>query len=342
MKHLDLFSGIGGFALAAQMVWGDDYENIAFCDNNEFCQEVLAKNFPGCIIIGDIRDVTQDTIGRRLQEAQEQRRFGNERNTRTGDGDGLHLLTGGFPCQPFSCAGKRGGQNDDRYLWPEMLRVISAFKPRWVIGENVGNFAAMAQYDCSPPMEKDGSATGNLGDTFGRLGRGIADECVASLEAEDYEVQVLLIPACSIQAPHERTRTWIVANRKSGRDAAGKPERHGSRQPTREIGNNDSPAADSPSERPCGRFTHEAEQQSGLHRENIQPDWQRDWREVAFATCVHRVDDGLPRRLVRLPSGRTISQSRWRTEALKAYGNAIVPQVAMEIMKAIKEVDNET
>lgn len=112
MKHLDLFSGIGGFALAAQWVWGSEYENVGFCDNDPFCQKVLKKHWPEAKIYGDIRKL----------------------KPRKGAAD---IVTGGFPCQPFSQAGKREGTEDNRYLWPEMLRVIRTVKPSWVIAENV-------------------------------------------------------------------------------------------------------------------------------------------------------------------------------------------------------------
>ena len=115
MKHLDLFSGIGGFALAADWVWGS-VEHI-FCEIDPFCHAVLKKHWPNSEIQKDIRT------------------FDGKRFTGTVD-----ILTGGFPCQPFSCAGKRLGGDDDRALWPEMLRVIKEVRPRWVIGENVAGF----------------------------------------------------------------------------------------------------------------------------------------------------------------------------------------------------------
>lgn len=114
LKHLDLFSGIGGFALAAKWVGG--IETIAFSEIDPFCCKVLEKNFPGIKNYGDVRNVTE-------KEAW--------------------LITGGFPCQPFSIAGKRRGKNDDRYIWPEMFRVIQQTKPDWVICENAFNFVNM-------------------------------------------------------------------------------------------------------------------------------------------------------------------------------------------------------
>lgn len=307
MKHLDLFSGIGGFAYAAQQVWGDEYENAGFVEIDPFCRAILTKNFPQAKIYGDIRTVTNpDSAGLQGGEHQEgsdagraepsanpddarRQRLDVLQQGRPGGGRsdrGVDLITGGFPCQPFSAAGKRRGTSDDRYLWPEMLRIIREFSPSWVIAENVGGLVTWS---------------GGL----------VFETVCADLETSGYEVQPFVIPAAAVGAPHRRDRIWFVAN--AGR------LRGDARRPT--------PI------RPKGQ---EPEQPYGK-----RADWNRDWQEVAFATCLPRMDDGLPPRLVRLPDGTTISEARWRKEALKAYGNAIVPQVAMEIMKAIKEVDDK-
>jgi len=154
-KHIDLFSGIGGFSLAAR--WAG-FETVQFVEIDPFCRKVLNKNFPGVPIHDDIKTYKHSGASRPF------------------------LLTGGFPCQPFSCAGKRRGAEDDRALWPEMLRVISEARPTWVIGENVGGFISMG-----------------------------LDDCISDLEAEGYTVQPFVIPACAVNAPHRRDRVWIVA-----------------------------------------------------------------------------------------------------------------------------------
>ena len=133
MRHVDLFSGIGGFALAVDVVWPDS-EHI-FCDNEPFSQAILKKHWPNSKIYGDIRSFT-NTRSEELGGLSQQPWTSNPED-RTCD-----LLTGGFPCQPFSHAGRRKGTTDDRYLWPEMLRVIQEFHPRWVIGENVGGLVS--------------------------------------------------------------------------------------------------------------------------------------------------------------------------------------------------------
>lgn len=153
MRHLDLFSGIGGFALAAR--WAG-IETVAFCEIDEFCQKVLEKNFPNIPIIPDIK------------------KFGNFRN--------VDLLTAGFPCQPFSIAGKKKGINDDRYLWPHVRRIIGESKPNWIILENV--------YGIIPYL----------------------DPILNDLERENYAFESFIIPACAVGAPHKRERVWIIAH----------------------------------------------------------------------------------------------------------------------------------
>ncbi len=191
---LDLFSGIGGFSLAAQWCWGDELEIVAFCEIDKFCQKVLKKHWPHVPIIEDVRNVrgnksfsanslcvgwqtgTREKLQSEEQEAirQKPRMFCTE---------GVDLLTGGFPCQPFSCAGKRKGKEDNRFLWPEMFRVIKEIRPRWVVAENVAGIVRMA-----------------------------LDDCLSDLEGEGYSTQAVIIPACAVNAPHRRDRVWIVAH----------------------------------------------------------------------------------------------------------------------------------
>lgn len=359
MKHLDLFSGIGGFAIAVREVWGAEYECVGFCDNDWFCQQVLKKNFPKTPVFTDIRALTNTNhTGLEGEKVLRQGRSGNRRGSGTVD-----LITGGFPCQPFSQAGKRRGTDDDRYLWPEMLRVIREFQPSWVIAENVG-----------------GLVTWSDGLVF--------EQVCSDLEDEGYEVQPLIIPAAAVNAPHRRDRVWFVAHnpfyhgqpaaqvsrsdskgtdREPARpqevrqpegasslwadDSDAELERPQERQQkdhpqlfgavgddsdvanTPSIGRREGPGAERPEEAPVG---HEGLGQGGGL---WLPDWERSWQEVAFATCVYRMDDGVSGRVVRLPDGTSISEARWRKEAIKAYGNAIVPQVAMQIMEAIKQVE---
>ncbi len=158
MRHKDLFSGIGGFALAARMVWGENQKPRLFCEKDQYARRVLNKNFPGVPCVEDIRDLR------------------GEPNETT------DLVTAGFPCQPFSVAGKRTGKEDDRYLWPETLRFLQEDQPRWFLGENVPGIISLA-----------------------------LDEVLASLESAGYETETLIIPACAVNAPHRRDRVWIIA-----------------------------------------------------------------------------------------------------------------------------------
>ena len=161
MNHASLFSGIGGFDLAAH--WAG-IENVFACEIDEFCRKVLAKRFPNTTLYKDIKET----------------KFEQYCGT-------VDIISGGFPCQPFSTAGKRAGTEDNRYLWGEMLRVVREVQPRWVIAENVRGLTNIAN-----------------GDTF--------ETVCNDLEVSGYEVQSFIIPALSVGAPHKRERVWIIAN----------------------------------------------------------------------------------------------------------------------------------
>ncbi len=160
LKVLDLFSGIGGFSLGLHST--DIFDTVKFVEFDKFCQKVLQKNFPGIPIEGDIRNV-------KGQEFE------------------ADVITGGFPCQPFSVAGKQKGTDDNRYLWPEMFRLIKEIKPEFVIGENVQGLINLQN---------------------GMVLRQVQDQ----LESEGFEVQCFLIPASGIGAWHQRYRVWIVGH----------------------------------------------------------------------------------------------------------------------------------
>ena len=267
LAHIDLFSGIGGFSLAAG--WAG-FETVVFCEKDEFCQKVLKKHWPTVPIIPDIRDF-DGTQWR-----------------------GATLLTGGFPCQPFSVAGQRRGKDDDRHLWPEMLRVIKEARPRWVLAENVAGIVRME-----------------------------LDQVLADLEGADYTTGTTIIPACAKNAPHRRDRVWIIAY-----DGISQPMELSRGKQKRRDGTRNGGQGDAPDPTTQGL----SESQEGKFRESLfdveRDDWQIPWLEVAARFC--RVDDGLP---------------SWvhsdRTKRLKALGNAIVPQVAYEIIKGIYRIEND-
>ena len=293
MKHLDLFSGIGGFALAVDTVWPGS-EHI-FCDNDPFCQQLLKKHWPNSKIYGDIRQLNSDTYGNGLQEQGTEQQASGDRQLSE-----ITFLTGGFPCQPFSQVGKRGGTEDNRYLWPEMLRVIQTFKPTYVIAENVR-----------------GLLTINNGLVF--------EQVCLDLEASGYEVQPFIIPAVAVNAPHRRDRLWFVAYSKSKLGERSQPERSAFGEPQTPTGNGDILTPDSQS----GEPGEQAERQG---REDFsRGDWEANWLEVATELCG--VDDGLPVEL----DGFELTKAGHRTQRLKALGNSIVPQVAIQIMQAIKQ-----
>lgn len=361
-RHGSLFSGIGGFDLAAKWM---GWENIFQVEKDEFCQRVLAKNFPKTRRYGDIHEFS----GTEYRGA-------------------VDVLTGGFPCQPFSTAGKRRGKKDDRYLWPEYLRVIREIRPAWVVGENVAGIVNMA-----------------------------LDQVISDLENESYEVQTFIIPACAVNAPHRRDRVWIVAHTLSTgaggecgeiadkRGRTSEDRRTSIRQAHRKVGTGRTSSTDSHAPDTTGRrlearelylrpgrqdetapFPHGScddvadtnrfngddaglcsSEVSQLEATEIlgsdvtdaeipglegrdpagagsterriteqslsrfwnhegKPDWNASWLEVASELC--RIPHGLSRELDRVAR-------------LKALGNAIVPQVALEIFKAIQEVENQ-
>ena len=166
LKLLDLFSGIGGFSLGLEST--GFFETIGFVEKDKFCHEVLKKNFPNITIESEVRNVK-------------------------GDRYAADIITGGFPCQPFSVAGKRRGTDDDRYLWDETIRIIRECKPRWFIGENVEGIINIQE---------------------GMVLRQVQDD----LEKEGFKVQCLVIPASSIGAWHQRKRVWIIAHSDSNRN----------------------------------------------------------------------------------------------------------------------------
>jgi len=321
MNHIGLFEGIGGFSLAARWM---DWNTIAWCEWNEFGQKVLKHHFPNAKPHGDITK-TDFTIYR-------------------GQCD---ILTGGFPCQPYSSAGKRLGKEDERHLWPEMLRAIREIQPGYVVGENVR-----------------GLTNWNGGVVF--------DEVQADLEAEGYEVLPFLLPACAVNAPHRRDRIWFVAYSNKSRNKEPElqqPNIHtgssrNNEQITTHPGQTEHPRRYEPTQgqqydggrdarsefAPFGgsldatntnqeRFQRGAEFGSiGGSRENgdKQPAgcFRTNWQQFPTQSPVCSRNDGISDGLVG------ITFSKHREKSIGAYGNAIVPQVALMIFKAIQEYEN--
>jgi DNA (cytosine-5)-methyltransferase 1 len=358
MRHGSLFSGIGGFDLASEWM---GWENVFHCEWNEFGKKVLHHYWPNAESFDDITktDFTK---------------YANK----------IDILTGGFPCQPYSSAGQRKGKEDSRHLWPEMLRAIREIKPKYIVGENV----------------------------FGLLnwnGGMVFDEVHSDLEFEGYEVQAVVIPAAAVNAPHGRDRVWFVAtntkfksegsdartndetegnirrrnesnvfgtlcsdgdasnstsiineeqsgkNRKRGNRFTGNDgtnrnatNTNGSRTQTREV---NTVLGEQNQQREARRFINDVVQRDvantrgiGLQRKggsteleggrfgvNNPQNNKTTWDNFPTQSPICGGDDGLPTEL------DGITFSKWRNESIKAYGNAIVPQVAYQIFKAIQE-----
>lgn len=188
MTHASLFSGIGGLDYAAALL---GWINIFDCEIDAFCRKVLEYHFPNSVHYGDItKQIFKEWRGK------------------------IDVLSGGFPCQPFSLAGQRKGADDNRYLWPQMLRVIREIRPTWVVGENVAGILTMVQ----PGAEVEvGGHASLFGEDYRKrvLHRQeyVIETICRDLEREGYAVQPLLIPACAVGAPHRRDRIWFIAHR---------------------------------------------------------------------------------------------------------------------------------
>jgi DNA (cytosine-5)-methyltransferase 1 len=237
---IDLFSGIGGFSLAAQWCWGDELEIVTFCEMDKFCQKVLKKHWPNVPIVEDVNEFHGTTF------------------------KAVDLITGGFPCQDLSCAGKGAGIEGARSgLWQQLCRIISEVRPRYAIVENV---TALLQ--------------GKRGAWFGRV--------LGDLAEIGYDAEWHCIPASRVGAPHKRDRIWIIA------------------YPKKAI---NSIMSANQADRDRARISFK------LRRVPWWPSYAR----------IRRANDGIP---------------NWM-DRVGALGNAIVPQVALQIMRAIKETDRK-
>lgn len=276
MIHGSLFSGIGGFDLAAEWC---GWTNAFHCEWAEFPRRVLRYHFPNAISYDDIRATDfRPWRGR------------------------IDVLSGGFPCQPFSSAGKRKGAEDDRYLWPEMLRAIDEIRPTWVVGENVAGLLSMVQPSKVVRVEDKASLFDeDEEDLTTEQSEFVIETICRDFERLGYSIQPIVVPACAVGAPHRRDRIWFIANSEGSRS-------------TREC------ECGQGEVQPIGRGSEEV--QSRCAKFPTQPP-------------ICGGDDGLPREL------DSITFPRWRAESIKAYGNAIVPQVAYEIFKGINTNRNK-
>ena len=284
MTHGSLFSGIGGFDLASE--WAG-FTNLFNCEWEEFPRKVLKHHFPNAEQYEDIHDFDATKYNGRID-----------------------ILSGGFPCQPFSVAGKRKGSEDERHLWPEMLRIIRACEPRWIVGENVRGLVSWSN-----------------GLVF--------QEVCADLEALGYSVQSFIIPACATGAPHRRDRVWIVAHNHN-RDRTEERLQTGRQVDVYRIEGNRNAPDTQRLRLEHGTQREILEESQGKVRERFAGYAKAEgWTRFPTESPICGGDDGLPREL------DGISFPKWRTESIKAYGNAIVPQVAYQIFQAINEYEND-
>ena len=285
MRHGSLFSGIGGFDLAASWM---GWSNVFQVEIDPFCQKVLQKNFPNTKRYGDIKT------------------FDGTKFRGTVD-----IVTGGFPCQPFSTAGKRKGKEDDRYLWPEMLRVIREVQPTFIVGENVY-----------------GLVNWSKGMVF--------EQVQIDLESEGYEIAPVILPACGVNAPHKRERIWFIAysihkrTRQQSRGVGEQGKLLCSEKWEKDKFINKSISESGPFTNTNGQGlplwiqggkpSNEGQNESHEGSKSSRTHSKEYWREFPTQSPVCRRDDGVSNRVDRI----------------KALGNAVVPQVVYQIFKAIE------
>lgn len=275
LRVLDLCSGIGGFTLAHEMTGG--FETVAFCEQDEFCQRVLRNHWPDVPIFDDIKKLRGDDIG-------------------TAD-----VICGGIPCQPFSVAGQRKGEADDRHLWPEFLRLTKELRPDWCIIENVAGFVPMA-----------------------------LDGVLSDLEGLGYATGAYVVPACAVDAAHRRDRVWALAYCAS--NGMEKPKRE-NRKP--DSGGGGQSGMDALRKRgDVGNADRARQLQPGGHQfeERGRFGDASAWSDSQWLDCA----DGKARRVksgVRLLANGVPK----RVDKLRALGNAIVPQVAARFFYVIGE-----
>jgi len=302
LKVLDLFSGIGGFSLGLESL--GQFETIAFCEKDKFCQKVLQKNFPNITIEGEIRDVK-------------------------GEKYKADVVCGGFPCQPFSVAGKRKGTDDDRYLWDETIRVVRECKPKWFIGENVEGIINIQEGMVLRQVQTD-------------------------LEKEGFEVQCLIIPASGIGAWHQRKRVWIIGCNVS--NTFGKLS-DGCSSTTRDSSTEFKGVECNQSwnwnevwskTKRCSEQNRDNVQDSnsfGLQGHRLQSDnlqKKNSTREI-FNSSVEKQQTWWQTQseLCGVPNGVSYELDKDRANRIKSLGNAIVPQMARIFGLAIKRVLNQ-
>jgi DNA (cytosine-5)-methyltransferase 1 len=285
LQHLDLFSGIGGFSLGLEATGG--FETKAFCDIEKYPRQVLQKHWPHVKQYEDIKELNYERL--------------------KADGiDSIDIITGGYPCQPFSIAGRQKGEQDPRHLWPEYFRLVKELRPTWVIGENVS----------------------------GHIKLGL-DTVIEDLESEDYSVRPFSISASSIGANHQRERIWILAH--SRRSQWPRAELRGENEnETRQENANQFERSSSTSEVDVANTNDERLQRQWQSRNQFTPRFNssRESSEEGQRTVGQGWWESEPN------MGRVAHGIPKRVDRLKSLGNSLVPQIPYYIGKTILEVMN--
>ena len=278
MRSLELFAGIGGIALAEQMA---GIEVVGLCEYADYPRMILQKHWPDVPLFKDVTKLDREEL------------------TNAGIGpDSIDIVSGGFPCQPFSVAGHRRGTEDDRDLWPEMFRIIKQIWPTWVVGENVANFANME-----------------------------LDRTLSDLEGAGYQARAFVLPACAVDAPHQRLRTFIVAHANGERYVHRQTAQHATEGWQQALGDLSASGEDVLAHTD-GKRREASSNHVGKKFAHGQPDWKFGSAASEPARWspepgLGRVADGVPNRMDRL----------------KALGNAVVPQQILPIFQTIVQIE---
>jgi DNA (cytosine-5)-methyltransferase 1 len=308
--HLDLFSGIGGFSLASN--WAG-YRTIGFCEIDEWCQRVLRRHWPDVPVWSDVRELTGADIRGTVHDTDNGRVGAEPGMAVSTGGDAtrgtVDLITAGYPCQPFSLAGQRLGEADDRHLWPEVRRLLSELRPARFLGENVAGHISMG-----------------------------LDDVLSDLEEIGYTARPLVIPACAVNAPHRRDRVWILgyAN-ESGPQGHGRHDQRAGERSAWPSGTDAdtagrvrlgaAPWADRhAAQLRESREQSETEQRLGVPDDGLPGLLDGRWRGDPMNAFGADWEDGVP---------RVVATEKDRVNKLKALGNSIVPQVAYQILLAM-------
>ena len=325
--HIGLFEGVGGFSLAAEM---NGMHSIAAVDIDPFCQNVLAKNFPNTKIHGDVR-----TFNGAQYAGQ------------------CDLLTAGFPCQPFSVAGKQGGESDNRFLWPETIRVVRETRPRWCIFENVPGLLGMVEQDSVSELESETNSLFSENEkTSHSVNRRIIGRIIEDIKQAGYVLPcaadgtpiIFVVPSFAVEAIHRRDRVWIVAylsGKSTGTHGTGagvsgegsgfvlQPGKWGDKaeriRGCNTVYANDHTNADGSGCEKCIMPTVASET-------GFNPGPTANYGQVQYQPA-NKSD--ILRTAYGIPGGMVRHKRKHPNKTIKAMGNAIVPQVAYHIIKAI-------